>query len=266
MIFCPKHASMTIAIRAGLVIIAVVTLVLIRAQFVTPLDVKCETSSVWPGSAPHGAIWERETIHFERVPAGYTTLVGWINAATAVPCSDESAVIPRVEIRTFRIIERHADGSERSVAEIDPREHDRFVGRLFPRVPEWFGETEGKSEIVLAKNQADRLALDIGRAPLRVYHAWTEPRIMIDPDNQYFIEIEANITETARLQVGIDYWRDMQSDYAGWDATCSASTNCEGWVSDWYGNTYGEFQTFRAPHFTANGGERSATESSPGAL
>ncbi len=241
---------MTLAIRAGLIIIAVVTLVLVRAQFVTPLDVKCETSAVWPGSAPHGAIWGQENVHLDRVPDGYTTLVGWINAATAVPCSDESAVTPRIEIRTLRLIAQNPAGEERVLAEIDPREREHFVGRLFPRVPEWFGETEGKSEIALAATQVDRLVLDLGRAPLRVYHAWTEPRIMIDPVDRHFIEIEANITETARLQVGIDYWRDMRSDYAGWDASCTTSANCEGWVSDWYGNTYGEFQTFRAPHRT----------------
>lgn len=253
---------MTIAIRAGLIVIAVVTLVLVRAQFVTPLDVKCEVSSIWPGSAPHGAIWERETVHFERVPEGYATLVGWINAATAVPCSDESAVTPRVEIRTLRLIARNPAGVERVLAEIDPRERDHFIGRLFPRIPEWFGETEGKSEVALASAYDEALVLDLGRAPLRVYHAWTEPRIMIDPMDQHFIEIEANITETARLQVGVDYWRDMRSDYAGWDATCQASANCEGWVSDWYGNTYGAFQTFRAPHFAATGtADQSNTES-----
>lgn len=238
---------MTLTIRAGLIIIAVVTLILVRAQFITPLDVKCETSSVWPGSAPHGAIWERETVHFKQVPEGYATLVGWINAATAVPCSDDRAITPRIEIRTLRLIARNPKGEERVLATIDPRDREHFVGRLFPRIPEWFGETEGKSEIAISSAHDDRLTLDLGRAPLRVYHAWTEPRIMIDPADQYFIEIEANITETARLQVGVDYWRDMKGDYTGWDATCTTSANCEGWVSDWYGNTYGEFQTFRAP-------------------
>jgi hypothetical protein len=244
---------MTIAIRAGLVVIAIVTLVLVRAQFVTPLDVPCETSLTWPGSAPHGAIWEQETVHFEHVPEGYATLVGWINAATAVPCSDESVVAPRIEIRTLRLIARNAAGDERVLAEIDPREREHFVGRLFPRVPEWFGETEGKSEVAIASVQAEALALELGHAPLRVYHAWTEPRITIDPADQHFIELEASITETARLQFGVDYWRDLRSDYAGWDATCSASANCEGWVSDWYGNTDGEFRTFRAPHFVVTG-------------
>ena len=47
----------------------------------------------------------------------------------------------------------------------------------------------------------------------------------------------------------------METDYAGWDGTCAASDNCEAWVSDWYGNTYGEFRTFRAPHLDPLPGE-----------
>lgn len=238
---------MRIILRVGLVVIAIVSLVYIGTQFVAPLSVPCESSAAWPGSAPHGAIWQNETIHFDGVPAGYAAMVGWVNATTAVPCSDETAVTPRIEIRKLRLIAQHTDGREDIIAEIDPRESKHFVGRLFPRLPAWFGETEGHNEAAIAKVSGDRLDLEIGQAPLRVYHAWTEPRILIDPADRHFLEIEANITETARLQFGIDYWRDLNGDYTGWDGTCAASANCEGWVSDWYGNTYGAFQTFRAP-------------------
>lgn len=251
---------MTIVIRVGLAVIAIVSLVYIGSRFIVPLSVKCESSIAWPGSAPQGAIWEKETIHWEHVPANYFTLVGWINATTAVPCADEDAVTPRVEIRKIRIIARDTGGRETVAAEIDPRDTDTFVGRLFPRVPEWFGETEGRNEKNIATRTDDRLSLDLGQVPLRVYHGWTEPRIWIEPNRQYLLEIEANISETARLQVGIDYWRDQNGDYTGWDGTCEHSANCEGWVSNWYGNTYGEFQTFRAPHFTEAGSTQQVTE------
>lgn len=240
---------MTIVLRVGLIIIAVVGLVYVRSQFIAPLSVACKTSADWPERAPHGAIWKEETVHFEQVPTGYSTLVGWVNAASALPCADESAVTPRVDIRAIRIIARDQEGAETIVSEIDPRDQVAFVGQLFPRVPAWFGETKGENEKNIATVSNDRLSLDLGSVPLRIYHGWTEPRVVIDPKQQYFLEVEANVTETARLQFGIDYWRDQNGDYAGWDASCERSANCEGFVSDWYGNTYGGFQTFRAPRY-----------------
>lgn len=238
---------MTLVIRVGLIAIAIVSIVLIETRFVVPLSVPCQTAVQWEETAPHGAIWEQEVIHWHRIPREYWTLVGWINAATVVPCADASAVAPRVEIRKIRIIERDRGGEESVVAEINPQESERFTGRLFPRVPRWFGETEGANEIDIETLADDRISLDLGQVPLRVYHGWTEPRIEIDPTRSYLLEVEANITPTARLQFGIDYWRTLKSPYAGWDKTCYRSNNCEAWVSDWYGDTQGEFKTFRAP-------------------
>jgi hypothetical protein len=94
---------------------------------------------------------------------------------------------------------------------------------------------------------AEALNLRIGRVPLRIYHGWTEPRLVLDPAQRYRLEVEAKITGSARLQFGIDYWRDAKSDYAGWDAACVHSTNCEGWVSDWQSDTADAFRIFRAP-------------------
>ncbi len=239
---------MTIALRVGIVVVAIVGVVFIRGQLVAPLSVPCQSDTPWPERAPHGALWKQETLHWNKAPDGYSTLVGWINAATALPCVDEHSITPRVEIRKLRIIARdETTGQERIVSEIDPREKRHFVGRLFPRLPQWFGENEGKNEMTISTPILDRLSIDLSRAPLRVYHAWTEPRITLDPTQTYFLEVEANITETARLQFGIDYWRDQESDYTGWDATCQRSSNCEGFVSDWYGDTAGEFWTLRAP-------------------
>ncbi|QQR79094.1 MAG: hypothetical protein IPJ68_02370 [Candidatus Moraniibacteriota bacterium] len=235
------------AAGVGLIIIVFIVLSTLRLVYFMPLSIKCQQTVHWPGETPHGAIWERETVHWDHVPDGYTTLVGWVNAASAVPCADETAATPRIEIRVFRIIAIDGTGRETILTEIDPRDPHSFVGRLFPRVPKWFGETKGRDERNIASPLEDRLSLDLGQVPLRIYHAWTKPRLPIDPTMTYVLEIEANITETARLQFGVDYWRDTTSDYNGWDGQCVHSANCEGWVSDWQGDTDGEFRTFRAP-------------------
>lgn len=238
---------MVIALRVGLVVIALVTVIVTNVEYFVPKSVDCRKSVVWEGAAPHGAIWNSETIHWDGVPANYSALVGWINAATAIPCFDEEAIRPTVEIRRLSIIAILPDGTERVIETVDPRDTSRFIGRLFPRVPRWFGETEGRNELEITSGNEDGLFISLEPVPLRVYHAWTEPRIAIEPDLQYAIEVEARIADTARLQLGIDYWRDTAADYSGWDPACQTSNNCEGMVSDWYGGTGGEFRSFRAP-------------------
>lgn len=238
---------MVIALRVGLIVIALVTVVVTNAEYFVPKSVDCRKSVSWEETAPHGAIWKTETIHWQSVPENYSALVGWINAATAVPCADSETPRPSVEIRKFSIIAIAPDGTETVIETVDPRDQGRFVGRLFPRVPRWFGETEGRNELEITSGNEDGLFIGLEAVPLRVYHAWTEPRIRIDPANRYALEVEARISETARFQFGIDYWRDMVADYAGWDPECTRSNNCEGLVSNWQGGTNGEFQTFRAP-------------------
>ncbi len=235
------------ATGVGLIFVVLFGLTVLRLTYFMPLSVDCRQTVHWSGSAPHGAIWERETVHWDHVPDGYTTLVGWVNAATAVPCADETADIPRIDIRRLRIIAQDATGRLTTVADVDLSQPETFVGRLFPRVPHWFGETEGEDVPGVATTTDGQLTLHVGLTPLRVYHGWTSPRLPIDPTLTYMIEIEARMSETARLQFGIDYWRDAASDYTGFDSRCERSTNCEGWVSDWQGGTGGEFHTFRAP-------------------
>lgn len=238
---------MTIVLRVGLIVIAVITIVAARLEFFMPKSVDCRQSVSWNESAPHGAIWTKETIHWDQVPTGYTTAVGWINGATSIPCFDVAAVRPEIEIRQISVIGLDQNGVEVSREAIDPRDPTRFVGRIFPRIPHWFGETEGESDSEVITGGEDGIALDIATVPLRVFHAWTNPRLPINSELQYVVEVEAKVSSTARLQLGLDYWRDAKVGYSGWDPNCVTSANCEGFVSDWFGDTGGEFRVFQAP-------------------
>ncbi len=62
----------------------------------------------------------------------------------------------------------------------------------------------------------------------------------------YLVEMEVKITGLARLQMGIDYWRETDSVYSQFDGTCQQSNNCEGYLSRWFGPTDG-FVTIRVP-------------------
>lgn len=198
---------------------------------------------------PHGAIWKKESIFVGTTPEAFSSVVGWINVASALPCMPgmTEAVI---EIRSLKLIEQDASGSETVIKEI------RFVSEmeaakaiesgLFPRVPTWFGETEGSTDMAIDMIQDGAWRIDPGQASLRVYHAWTAPRSVARPGARYFVEAETKIRGAARLQLGIDYWRDATVPYNGYDKSCQKN-NCEAWVSDWYSDTHGKFVTIRAP-------------------
>lgn len=195
---------------------------------------------------PHGALWKHETIRQAVAPNGYYTAVGWINVATVYPC--QSDIAPAlVEIRSLKIYE-HIGNTDVVLFEkrFDTKEKEGWDGALFPRHPYWFGPGEGELSGVGIFTK-EGFFINARQVPGNIYHGWTDPRVRINPQATQSIELEVRITGNARLQMGMDYWRDVTSDYNGYDPNCQTSNNCEAWIGDWYGDTGGEFITIRAP-------------------
>ncbi|OGI21513.1 MAG: hypothetical protein A2808_00550 [Candidatus Moranbacteria bacterium RIFCSPHIGHO2_01_FULL_55_24] len=197
---------------------------------------------------PQGAIWKDETIREKNTPGDYSAVVGWINAATVLPCAVEGSKA-EIEIRSIKVIEQNIEtGEEKTVREVSfGNDRKGFEGGLFKRLPEWFGPGEGDhaSKLESLKDHALRISLE--EASQNVYHGWTAPRAETTPGTRHIVEVEARIAGAARLQLGLDYWRDLEVPYNGYDEKCQASNNCEAWISEWYGDTDGEFATLRAP-------------------
>ncbi len=242
------------AIVVAIVVTVVGLGVEVKYGGIDPVMVMClspDTSSRFI-SVPDGAIWNQETSIAEADTRDYGAMVAWINAATALPCLTDSSGA-RIEIRSLRIIERAADGQESVIRSISfPGNADipaDFRGALFPRLPVWFGETKGVPDTNDISNVGENgFVIDLSRASQQIYHAWTDPRTSIVSGARYFIEAEVRISGAARLQFGVDYWRDLSVDYNGtYDKTCRASNNCEVWISDWFGDTSGQFVTIRVP-------------------
>jgi hypothetical protein len=197
---------------------------------------------------PQGAIFPEQMFIEEADTTGYTTMVGWINAMTVLPCSSEK-IGATVEIRSIRIIERDADGNESVVHTVDFGGDElaaakAFEGGLLDRTPK---EGEADKSFHIDRIEKGGFVINLNQASRRMYHAWTNPRVEVKPGAKHFVEADVRITGAARLQFGADYWRDQTADYAGYDKTCRTSNNCEVWISDWFGDTKGEFVTLRAP-------------------
>ncbi len=196
---------------------------------------------------PHGALWKQETVREEHAPEGYHAAVAWMNVVTTWPCTEVSGPA-LAEVRAIRIIEKKAD-EERVVLNqvFDTEKRTGFSGALFQRQPFWFGPGEGKLSGGVASFTKNGLVINARQIPHNIYHGWSDPRIHIDNDAQYIVEAEVRVTGTARLQLGMDYWRDLESDYSGYDPNCQTSNNCEAWIGDWQGDTNGQFITLRSP-------------------
>lgn len=220
-------------------------------QQIDPLTAVCRVapnvSNTASGMVPNGAIWKQETIRQKTAPEGFGAAVGWINAATVSPCVTERT---QIEIRSIRLIQHeNGTGIETVVKEVtfDGDGAAAFERALFPRIPQWFGESTGSNDQTIDRVQDGIFSIELSQASRRVYHGWTAPRSPAVPNATYVVEVTAKISGEARLQLGVDYWRDAVVPRNGYDDHCNGTNNCEAWISDWYSDTGGEFRTFRAP-------------------
>lgn len=239
-----------------------------------PLSRPCtalETVEAFSTLVPQGAIWKAEHQHPGRatVVPEYSALIGWINVATALPCATKTPAT--VEIRSFKVIEQDARGKERIVSQLRFDGSTALDSNLFPRcakdsnghpnqcLSKWFGETTGTGEANAASVNGQAYVIDVSQMPRRNFHGWLQPRIPATKGMRYVVEVEARVMGTARLQLGVDWWRDQSADYAGWDAEChkpdsakkkagQPANNCESWIGSWVGDTGGQWKTFRAPN------------------
>ena len=200
-------------------------------------------------AVPTGALWTKETLREPVIPENYQAALAWINTATVTPCtfSDEKAL---VEIKKITLIEKNQEtGEEKILREFDytQTEERGFSGALFQREPFWFGPGEGNPRSSVLAYTNNGLVINIRQAPNNIYHGWTEPRIDLREGALLVVEAEVKVSGHARLQLGVDYWKDKTSDYNGYDPNCQTSNNCEGWIGDWQGDTKGEFIKIRSP-------------------
>lgn len=214
----------------------------------SPLTLPCVGTRDMSQLVPEGAIWRQQNMRRAIPPMGFTFVLGWINVATVEPCLD-SGPKPEITLRKIRLIERFL-GKDTVIKTVDfTTGQAGFEGRLFPRIPKWFGETEGDGDGIIDQWSAGSYHIDMSQATQRVYHGWTDPRSPAKPGAMYFVEVEAKISGSARLQLGVDYWPAVDTAYGGYSKDCSnLATNCEGWISNWFGDSGGVYKTFRAPN------------------
>ncbi len=200
---------------------------------------------------PHGAQHQKEVVIRAVPEPGFHAVLALMQAVTVLPCSSSSDSEAKVTLRNMHLIEQDPkNGNENIVAEVNFQQNApvAFDGALFPRLPHWYAENNGGSkETNITRQTDDGLEIDLSLAPQEIYHGWTNPKVSAKEGMRYIVEVEAKIVGAARLQIGVDYWRELNSGYNTFDLTCQTSNNCEGYVTKWFGPTGGDFQTIRVP-------------------
>lgn len=172
---------------------------------------------------------------------GFDHLVGMLNAVTVYSCErNQSATI---EIQKFEVIRFKPEGGFVTEASFsgDGTGTIRFDGGQWKRSPEWFISGQPVIQKSVIRNTGGTLAIDLKSIPENIVHLWTGPRTKAMPGARYGILLVARVSGDARLQLAMDYWKGESSPYNGWSEGCRQSNNCEAWLSDWIGDTKGQF-------------------------
>lgn len=181
---------------------------------------------------------------------GFTHGVVMINATMVYP--RDRGFTALVEIRNMRFICRDpTTGGLKFQQEVriglnQEGAQGHFVSETYSREPGWFTSGVAQTKMV-PKYTSVAAAIDLRTNPMGIFHAWTEPRFEFQPGCDYLVEVTARVTGDARIQVGMDSWKGLSSEYNGWSEGCATSNNCQAFLGDWWGDTAGLFITFRAP-------------------
>lgn len=181
---------------------------------------------------------------------GFTHLVGMYNVVSTDRC--DRGTPATVELRSFKIIETDAKTGKTEVVQTIAFDDAAWANphgleyTLFYRKP-WFTSGVPAHQPIVVAREGGVYWINAQFVPKAIIHGWTKPRVEAKRNRRYAIEVEVRVSQGARLQLGMDYWRGSAVNYNGWSEGCRTSNNCQAWLSDWLGDTAGQFITWRVP-------------------
>jgi len=204
------------------------------------------TSFAMSQSVPSGAQLKNQKIKGS-LPTGWTSVLGWMHAATIEKEQDGKTALITIDYFKFYEYDLKTKTTkviyEENYDEKNQRNLDENEGRLFPREPKWYNDNaeEGDNTIYNSKIKNGYLIIDVSKTPKNIVHWWM-PQQEAKPNCEYYMEVSAKIEGFVGLQIGSDWWEYVGSPWCG-DEKC----NKLAWISDWYGDTNGQFIIITAP-------------------
>jgi hypothetical protein len=179
-----------------------------------------QQNSIIPNEVAH----KKGYIKYLIPPNNFRAVTGWITAIH----DKTSTEVSYIEIDYIRLYTR-INGTDVLLSTNEYK--DKVAeGGLFMRQP-WFGDN-GNTPIPYEFSDNDNLLIRTSSKPNNVWHVWNKqwPRVEV-PSNieRCWLEVRCKITGSALIQLGIDYWKEPTSEYAGYNVN-----NIESGVSDWH--------------------------------
>lgn len=174
-----------------------------------------------------------EAIRVPELPASHPIPVPWVAAATVIPGIANDGY---VEVDWMQLIDLDQGGMVvlESHFDVDGMLSSE-LGGLFGR---WFPPGSARTPLTNSMVQNGILRVNVGAKPDNVNHWWLAGYKGI-PGHRYALKMRFRMHGHIGVQLGCDFWTVPSED--------GSATLMEGWCSDWYGDTGGEFIEVTSP-------------------
>lgn len=182
--------------------------------------------------APVESVHQHAYYSLPTPPQGFTAAVGWMQAIDI----DGKGTPSKVEVDWMKL---HAIVNSKDTVLYEDNFESMTAAMswygLYSRNP-WFGGD--RLESMPFKVENGLLITEPHIYSYRVYHWWNTHRALVPAGtSRVWFEAAVRITGRAGVQVGIDYWIDLDAPSAG-----PQKNNREAGASDWIGNSTKDWQ------------------------
>lgn len=165
-------------------------------------------------------------------PSGFTAAIGWMQAIDI----DGKGTPSKVEVDWMRL---HAIINKTDTVlytdEFNYQTDAMSYYGLYSRYP-WFAGDRLASMPFIVEN--GMLIMHPDFYSNNVYHWWNTSRVLLPINmSRIWFESKVRITGNAGVQIGIDYWKNLDAPPAGYNVN-----NTEVGTSDWFGNSTADWQ------------------------
>ncbi len=192
--------------------------------------------------APEGAIFPIEKIMLGKTPEGYPVVSARCDVASLK--NDNKPNDGYILVDYMKVIEEDLVTGIKTVIVAEHFQGtgplNTHQGGLYDRNPRWYSSNDFEP-LTISRKENGMLTIAVGQRPDRISHFWTkwaESKL----NARHYVEIRILISGDIGFQIGLDYCNNRGNCH-------QVGTHQEAFVSNWCGDTNGEYITLRYPDY-----------------